>query len=98
MEQAAKDGRARERGIELAARVIREMQGIAQGVHVMAIGGEAEVPEILRRPPECAKFAARLEDVVLARHAAFVFPAIHFPHFFATELQARAGAAAVLGR
>ena len=49
MEQAAKEGRARERGVELAARVIRDMTGIAQGVHIMAIGGEAEVPEILRR-------------------------------------------------
>jgi methylenetetrahydrofolate reductase (NADPH) len=49
MQQAAKQDRARERGVELAARVVREMMGIAQGVHVMAIGGEAEVPEILRR-------------------------------------------------
>src|SRR4051812_35535117 len=37
MEQAAKDGAAREKGIELAARVIREMRGLCQGVHVMAI-------------------------------------------------------------
>jgi methylenetetrahydrofolate reductase (NADH) len=49
MEQAAKEGRTKERGIELAARVIRDMQGVAQGAHIMAIGGEAEVPEILRR-------------------------------------------------
>lgn len=49
MEQAARDGRAKERGVELAARVIREMLGTAQGVHIMAIGGEAEVPEILRQ-------------------------------------------------
>jgi 5,10-methylenetetrahydrofolate reductase len=48
MEQAAKAGAARERGIELAAQVISEMKGICQGVHVMAIGLEAEVPEILR--------------------------------------------------
>jgi len=47
MEQAAREGKTRERGIELAARVIRELTGIAQGVHIMAIGGEAEVPEIL---------------------------------------------------
>jgi hypothetical protein len=25
------------------------MRGVAQGVHIMAIGGEAEVPEILRQ-------------------------------------------------
>ncbi len=49
MEQAAKAGRTRERGIELAAGVIRDLKGIAQGAHIMAIGGEAEVPEILRQ-------------------------------------------------
>jgi len=49
MDQAAKQGRTKERGIELAASVIRGMRGIAQGAHIMAIGGEAEVPEILRQ-------------------------------------------------
>jgi methylenetetrahydrofolate reductase (NADPH) len=49
MEQAAKQGRTRERGIELAAGVIRDMTKICQGVHIMAIGGEAEVPEMLRQ-------------------------------------------------
>ena len=49
MEQAAKAGRTRERGIELAATVVRDMKAICQGVHIMAIGGEAEVPEILRQ-------------------------------------------------
>jgi 5,10-methylenetetrahydrofolate reductase len=48
MEEAARSGVARERGRELAASVIMEMKGICQGVHVMAIGLEAEVPEILR--------------------------------------------------
>lgn len=48
MEQAAKDGKTRERGIELSARVIREIRGLCQGVHIMAIGWEAQVPEILR--------------------------------------------------
>ena len=38
-----------------------------------------------------------LEDVVFARDAAFVFPAIHFPDFFAAELEPHACAAAVLG-
>src|SRR4051794_13530211 len=37
MELAAKNGTAREQGIELAARVVREMRGLCQGVHVMAI-------------------------------------------------------------
>jgi methylenetetrahydrofolate reductase (NADPH) len=49
MEAAAREGKTRERGVELAARLIREMRGVAQGVHIMAIGGEAEVPEILRQ-------------------------------------------------
>ncbi len=48
MEQAAKSGIARERGIELAADVVARMKSICQGVHVMAIGLEAEIPGILR--------------------------------------------------
>ena len=34
--------------LELAAQVVREMKGICQGVHIMAIGWEAEVPQILK--------------------------------------------------
>ncbi|HEV7609960.1 MAG TPA: methylenetetrahydrofolate reductase [Steroidobacteraceae bacterium] len=48
MDEAAKAGQVSERGIELAARVISEMKSICQGVHVMAIGWESAVPEILR--------------------------------------------------
>jgi methylenetetrahydrofolate reductase (NADPH) len=48
MEQAAKDGVERLRGIELAARAIQDVRPYCQGIHVMAIGLEAEVPEILR--------------------------------------------------
>ena len=48
MDEAAKAGVVRERGIELAARVIQEIRPHCQGVHVMAIGLEAQVPEILR--------------------------------------------------
>ena len=58
MEQAAKAGVARERGIELAATVVAEMKGICEGVHVMAIGLEAEVPEILRRAQVTGDFHA----------------------------------------
>jgi methylenetetrahydrofolate reductase (NADPH) len=47
MEDAAREGKTRERGVELAARVVREMKGICQGVHIMAIGWEAEVSAIL---------------------------------------------------
>jgi 5,10-methylenetetrahydrofolate reductase len=49
MEQAAREGRTRERGIELAAALVRDLAKICQGAHIMAIGGEAEVPEILRQ-------------------------------------------------
>jgi 5,10-methylenetetrahydrofolate reductase len=48
MDEAARVGMTRERGIELAARVVRDMKGICQGVHIMAIGWEAEVPAILK--------------------------------------------------
>jgi 5,10-methylenetetrahydrofolate reductase len=48
MDQAAKDGDARQRGLELTAKVVRELKDICQGIHVMAIGWEAEVPQILR--------------------------------------------------
>jgi methylenetetrahydrofolate reductase (NADH) len=48
MDEAAKAGQVHERGIELAARVVAEMKGICQGVHIMAIGWESAVPEILR--------------------------------------------------
>ena len=48
MDDAAREGKTRERGVELAARVVREMKGICQGVHIMAIGWEAEVPAILK--------------------------------------------------
>jgi 5,10-methylenetetrahydrofolate reductase len=49
LEQAAKEGRTRECSIDLAAGLVRELTGLVQGAHLMAIGGEAEVPEILRR-------------------------------------------------
>jgi methylenetetrahydrofolate reductase (NADPH) len=48
METAASLGGVRDKGIELAAKVIAELRDVCQGVHIMAIGLEAEVPEILR--------------------------------------------------
>ena len=36
-------------GMDIAARQIRELKGICDGVHVMAIGLEDKVPEILKR-------------------------------------------------
>jgi len=34
-------------GIEIAANLIKELKGISQGVHIMAIGSEKRVPQIL---------------------------------------------------
>jgi methylenetetrahydrofolate reductase (NADPH) len=36
------------KGIEIAARLIKEMKGMCQGVHIMAIGMEHKVPDIIR--------------------------------------------------
>lgn len=48
MQNAGAAGRAGEECVALAARVIGEIKDICQGLHVMAIGLEAEVPAILR--------------------------------------------------
>lgn len=48
MDAAAEAGITRDRGIDLAAAVIRQMRELCQGVHIMAIGLEAEVPAILK--------------------------------------------------
>jgi 5,10-methylenetetrahydrofolate reductase len=44
MENAEDKGK---KGIEIAARLIKEMKGMCQGVHIMAIGLEHKVPEII---------------------------------------------------
>jgi methylenetetrahydrofolate reductase (NADPH) len=36
------------KGLEIAARLIKELKGLCQGVHIMAIGMEKKVPEILQ--------------------------------------------------
>ena len=43
--EAAADSTAA--GVEIAARLIRDLRGMCQGVHVMAIGWEARIPAIL---------------------------------------------------
>jgi 5,10-methylenetetrahydrofolate reductase len=48
MQSAGAEGNAVEEGVALAAKVIADLKGFCQGVHVMAIGLEAEVPAILR--------------------------------------------------
>ena len=35
-------------GVEIAARIIRECKPYCQGVHIMALGWESKVPEVLR--------------------------------------------------
>jgi methylenetetrahydrofolate reductase (NADH) len=47
MERAGPDGEAA-KGVEIAARTLRELRSICNGVHLMAIGGEDRLPEILR--------------------------------------------------
>jgi methylenetetrahydrofolate reductase (NADPH) len=36
------------KGIEIAARLIKEMKDMCQGVHIMAIGMEHKVPDIIK--------------------------------------------------
>lgn len=47
LERAGPDGEAA-KGIEIAARIIRRLRNICTGVHIMAIGWEMKIPEILR--------------------------------------------------
>lgn len=47
--KAAGKEKALDCGIDIAARQIRELKGVCDGVHIMAIGLEDKVPEILRR-------------------------------------------------
>ncbi len=44
MEQAEKRA---QKSVEIAARLIKEMKPLCQGVHIMAIGWEKRVPEVL---------------------------------------------------
>jgi len=53
MERAGADGEAA-KGVEIAARTVRELRNICNGVHLMAIGGEDRLPEILRTAGICA--------------------------------------------
>jgi 5,10-methylenetetrahydrofolate reductase len=49
MQAAADAGREEEVGIAIAVRLIRELRGLVQGVHIMALGWEAHIPEILEQ-------------------------------------------------
>ena len=41
--------KARITGVEIAARIIRECKPYCQGVHIMALGWESKVPELLKQ-------------------------------------------------
>jgi methylenetetrahydrofolate reductase (NADPH) len=47
LERAGPEGEAA-KGVEIAARTIRQLRNICNGVHIMAIGWENRIPEILR--------------------------------------------------
>jgi methylenetetrahydrofolate reductase (NADH) len=47
MERAGPEGEVAA-GVEIAARIIREVRGLCAGVHIMAIGWERHIPAILR--------------------------------------------------
>jgi methylenetetrahydrofolate reductase (NADPH) len=49
MDQAGSPEAELEKGVEIAARLVAEVAQVCQGVHVMAIGAEAQIPAILRR-------------------------------------------------
>ena len=53
MQRAGPDGEAAQ-GIEIAARTIRELRRVCRGVHVMGIGWEHRIPEILRAAGVCS--------------------------------------------
>ena len=47
MQAAAEAGREEQVGISIAVRLIRELRGLVNGVHIMALGWETHIPEIL---------------------------------------------------
>lgn len=49
IDQMAKAEDKTQTGIEIAVRLIKELKGMCQGVHIMAIGWERKVPEIVER-------------------------------------------------
>jgi 5,10-methylenetetrahydrofolate reductase len=48
MEAAAGTDREVQTGIEIAARVIREVRPLCAGVHLMTMGWEKHIPDILK--------------------------------------------------
>ncbi|MGH8260535.1 MAG: methylenetetrahydrofolate reductase, partial [Steroidobacteraceae bacterium] len=48
MQTAAEEGREEQVGLDIATRLVRDLRGVAGGVHLMALGWEAHIPHILR--------------------------------------------------
>jgi len=48
MDTAAGVGAEVEKGIEIAARIVRQIGELSDGLHIMALGWEAHIPAILR--------------------------------------------------
>ncbi|HEX15723.1 MAG TPA: 5,10-methylenetetrahydrofolate reductase, partial [Deltaproteobacteria bacterium] len=47
IEEMSKAENKAQKGLEIAARLIKDLKDLCQGVHIMAIGWERKVPEIL---------------------------------------------------
>ncbi len=47
MQQAAEAGREEQAGIAIAVRTLRALRGVCAGVHIMALGWEAHIPQML---------------------------------------------------
>lgn len=48
IEAAAASGREVQTGIDIAARTLRELRGLCAGVHLMMLGWEAHIPDVLK--------------------------------------------------
>jgi methylenetetrahydrofolate reductase (NADPH) len=49
MQEAADAGREEQVGVDIACRIIRDLPGLCGGVHIMALGWEDRIPQILRQ-------------------------------------------------
>jgi len=47
MQAAADAGREEQVGIEIAVELIRGLRGVCAGVHIMALGWEGHIPQML---------------------------------------------------
>ena len=54
MQQISEAEDSAAKSIEISSRIIQEVKPMCQGVHIMAIGWESRIPELLNRVEECA--------------------------------------------